>query len=365
MRRTAQPRSRRARATRGLRALWPPLLIAVCAAATAEPAPTPSACDPDQLQDRIARLDARQRPDAAAGPTDVALGVLLIDLLAIDEVDQRFDADLRIEYRWRDPRLAPGSLGCESAGARIPPEWVWHPDTLLLNAIDAEESLDPAVAIGRDGDLRLVQRFTGSFSSRMQLEDFPLEIQPLAVVLGTRLLGPEQVRVRTDPELGGLLGATTVAGWSLGPPSTAVDTVSIADLTVHRVRYEFPAQRRPGFFAYKVVLPLALIVAMSWSVFWLDPRYVDAQLGVASATILTLIAFQLGLSELLPRIPYLTRMDHFVLGSTVLVFAALAEALWTSSLSARDRLPTARRIDRISRFVFPVAYAAFGVACAL
>ncbi len=226
-----------------------------------------------------------------------------------------------------------------------------------------EESLNQGVAIGPGGRLRLAQRYTGEFSSPMALEDFPLETQQLTVVIGTVLLGPDQVQVRIDPERSGLYGATTVAGWSVEAPSSEVGTARIADLTINRIRYAFPARRRPGFFVYKVVLPRALIVAMSWSVFWLDPKYVDAQLGVASAAVLTVIAFQLSFGDLLPQIPYLTRMDRFVLGSTILVFAALAEAIWTSSLSVRGRLPAARRVDRLSRFVFPGMYGVLALWC--
>jgi hypothetical protein len=56
-------------------------------------------------------------------------------------------------------------------------------------------------------------------------------------------------------------------------------------------------------------------------------------------------------------------MDRFVLGSTVFVFAALAESIWTSSLSARDRVSTARRVDGLARFGFPIAYAGHATWC--
>ncbi len=47
----------------------------------------------------------------------------------------------------------------------------------------------------------------------------------------------------------------------------------------------------------------------------------------------------------------------------ILIFAALAEAIWTSSLSVRDRLPAARRVDRSSRYAFPVVYGALTIWC--
>jgi len=334
------------------------LVCAPSGAALATPA-----CAPDQLRARLAATDLSGRADAQSVPTQLELGVMLIDLLSIDEVQQRFSADLRLEMSWRDVRLTQDALGCDPADARLPLAAIWHPRLVLMNSIDVDQTLEPIIQIGPEGRLRLVQRYTGVFSSRMALEDFPLETQRLRVVIGTALLGPDQVQIRIDPDRSGVFGTTTVAGWFVESPSSEVDTARIADVTINRIRYAFPARRRPGYFAYKVVLPLALIVAMSWSVFWLDPEKLDAQLGVASASVLTLIAFQLSLGDLLPRIPYLTRLDRFVLGSTILVFAALAEVILTSSLATRERLPAARRLDRFSRYAFPLVYGAFALWC--
>jgi len=52
----------------------------------------------------------------------------------------------------------------------------------------------------------------------------------------------------------------------------------------------------------------------------------------------------------------LTREDLFLVGSMILVVLALVEVLVTSTLAGQDRLPRARRFDRWSRVVFPVAF---------
>ena len=346
------------------RRLWCALPGVAVAVALLAPGLAASAavCAHGQLQARLAEIDPHTRPNPDGRPTDVALGLLLNDLHSIDEVRERFTADLRAELTWRDARLTPEALGCEAAGARLLIDTIWHPELMMMNGIDVDSSLQRAV-IGPGGRVRLVQRYTGVFAASMALEDFPRETQQLGVLVGTVQLGPDQVRVRIDPDRSGILDAMVPAGWTLETPSSEVGTARLADVTINRIRFVFPARRLPGYFAYKVVLPLALIVAMSWSVFWLDPKHLQAQLGVASASVLTAIAFQLSLVDLLPQIPYLTRMDRFVLGSTVLVFAALAEVIWTSNLSVRDRLALARRLDRFARYLFPAVYAALAIWC--
>ena len=118
----------------------------------------------------------------------------------------------------------------------------------------------------------------------------------------------------------------------------------------------FDARRRSGHYLIKVIVPLVLIVAMSWVVFWIDPQQAASQISVAVTAMLTLIAYRFAVGSDLPNIPYLTRMDLFLLGSTVLVFAGLVEVVITSSLASRDRLERARRVDRWARVIFPSAF---------
>jgi len=93
---------------------------------------------------------------------------------------------------------------------------------------------------------------------------------------------------------------------------------------------------------------------MSWVPFWVDPARAEVQVGVASSTVLTLIAQRLVATNLLPRLPYLTRMDYVMLVATVLVFAAFLQVSATSVLAYRKQHDLAMRIDRVSRVVFPV-----------
>jgi hypothetical protein len=79
-------------------------------------------------------------------------------------------------------------------------------------------------------------------------------------------------------------------------------------------------------------------------------------LGVATSSILTLIAHRFVLASLLPRLPYMTRMDYFTVGSTLLVFLALLVVVLTSFLSTWGRAVAARRVDLVARAAFPGAF---------
>jgi hypothetical protein len=95
---------------------------------------------------------------------------------------------------------------------------------------------------------------------------------------------------------------------------------------------------------------------MAWTVFWLDPQAFGVQIGISTASAFTLVAFLVALRGRLPPVPYLTRLDALILYSTMLVFAALAQAVLTSRLAQGDRLPLARRIDSYTRWIYLAAF---------
>ena len=98
---------------------------------------------------------------------------------------------------------------------------------------------------------------------------------------------------------------------------------------------------------------------MSWAVFWIDPTTTsNSQISIAVTSMLTLIAYRFAVDSQLPRLPYVTRLDAFILTSTLLVFVSLVEVLVTTSLNNKQ----AKKIDRYSRVIFPVIFTIASVA---
>ena len=104
-------------------------------------------------------------------------------------------------------------------------------------------------------------------------------------------------------------------------------------------------------------MPLVLIIFMSWAVFWINPKEAGTQIGVSTASMLTLIAYRFTVDLLVPKVSYMTRLDIFILGSTFLVFLSLLQVIITSTLMRNGRDVLSLRIDNFSKFIFPVLFA--------
>jgi hypothetical protein len=77
---------------------------------------------------------------------------------------------------------------------------------------------------------------------------------------------------------------------------------------------------------------------------------------------LILIAFLFATTNMVPRLGSLTTFDRFLICCLALVFLALAESLITCYLVEHDGLERAKRLDHVSRIVFPAAFGLIIVA---
>ena len=107
---------------------------------------------------------------------------------------------------------------------------------------------------------------------------------------------------------------------------------------------------------WKLIVPLMLIVFMSWAVFWIDPKQIGPRISLSLISMLNIIAYNFAMSTFIPRIPYLTLADKYIMGCLIIVFLALVEGITSSALSTKDNDALAKRLDRISRWAFPAGF---------
>ena len=305
------------------------------------------------------------RPEPEAGPTKVSVVVWVANIDKIDSVAQTFSAHMFLAARWQDPRLAHE----ESQGTiQFSLDDVWSPPFAIANAASfIRHTLPEVVEVDPKGNVTYRQGFIGTFAQPLDLRDFPFDTQVFRVhgvspgySLAELVLVPdERFIAKGMPEAAGIAEKITLPDWQItrwtaGPrPYEAMPWVETAGYA-----FEFEAARSSAHYVLKVILPLVLIVMMSWTVFWIDPENAGSQISVAVTSMLTLIAYRFAVGGEVPRIPYTTRLDTFILASTVLVFLSLIQVMITTKLARREQITLARRIDRWSRALVPLAFAA-------
>jgi len=302
---------------------------------------------------------APPRPGAEAGPTVVGVTAWLADISEINSATQSLSADLVLLFRWKDPGLAH----TEPSPKVFEIDAVWHPTWMIANPGERFVLTMPdKVVVAPDGEAFHRQRLLASFHQRLNLSRFPFDRTDFKIHIVAPGQTPQDIAFVPDEKsirngLACAVGRTpdpTMQDWKIAglqakaEPYTLMPGLAIAGYVI-----AIDAWRLPQHYLAKVFLPLLLIVLMSWSVFWIDPTLGASQISVAVTSMLTLIAYRFAIGNEVPKLPYLTLLDAFIMLATILVFLSLIEVVITARLAANGKVEPARMIDRVCRWVFP------------
>jgi len=284
---------------------------------------------------------------------EVGVTLYLIDIDEINSVAQSFKGTLFAELQWTDPELAhPGPDSISKDLSEI-----WYPRTQILNRQQLVDTFPKSAEVRPNGEVIFKQRVWGDFSQPLELRHFPFDQQRLQLTLVNVKYGSREVRYRINAD-SGISDSLRIPDWRVLAWDIAPHELAIGHgrTKIQGVVFTVEVERYASYFLLKVILPLILIVAMSWMVFWIDPSLAASQISVAVTAMLTLIAYRFAIGGMVPRLGFLTSLDYFVMGSTILVFVVLLEVVYTARLFQSGYQEKARAVDRKARWIIPLIY---------
>ena len=296
-----------------------------------------------------------ERPTVWGEPTEVRVLIFMIDVDDVDSAQQSFAASVYYEARWNSPYLkhpGPGPLHRRTTE-------VWTPRLVIVNQQMAWPSFPGAVEIQPDGEVIMRQKVWGRFSQQLELRDFPMDTQTLSIQLAAAGLLEQEVKLvplEEGSDRSGIADSLSIPDFEVlsweAKTSPYVPTAGDGGIAGFEMRIDM--RRRIPYFVTKVIVPLCLIVIMSWVPRWIDPEQVGTNIGISTTSFLTLVAYLFAINVLLPPVSYITRLDRFILLSTLMVFASLMQTVATASLTRRKKLELVERVDRWSRMIYPL-----------
>jgi len=300
-------------------------------------------------------------PPGTGGPIPVRVGLYVLNLVALDEVQQTFTFTAYMTETWKDPRLAFTSGAGENEYSRryFKKGAIWFP-LLQFDNSTAPRVLSSYLLSGTsDGTIRYTEKFSVRVSSNMQLRAFPFDSQDLEIVLHPFTGQASRIVLSVEPATTGISQAsyTPLPLWHTGGVSCRTIT---GDKEPGKERshlsFEIHVVRNSEYYIYRIFLPLALMVAVSWGVLWVPAGDLNSQLLISVTTLLTLVAFSVALSNILPPVPYLTFYDIFFLDAFFFIMLSIGEALIVHAVFHGSGNQAALKVRRTTRLVVPALF---------
>lgn len=314
--------------------------------------------------------DALIYPHNEGNPVQIEILLEIIDITEINGLSETFALDSYMILRWKDdtststPQVYWNEAAQEKLGEVLP--------YLELNhRYETREIMTSRLEVFANGDVMYSERFHATLYSPFDLRSFPFDSQEFLIQVEAFHKPIQELQFTLienipDNDYGapGLLYYTD----SLEPPKSKEwkieKTSSYTEIFKspytgnqysHAV-FLISAKRLSGFYVWKVFLPLIIILAISWSVFWMHGEStVIPRVSISMLGFLTTVSFGFFVGSNLPKVSYLTFMDSFLIGIYILVFLAVVEVLTTGFLIRTGREAGALLLNLRARWAFSVA----------
>jgi len=308
-------------------------------------------------------------PPKAAGPVVVQARFEWQDINEINDGAETFEFTGVLTLRWHDPRQAfdPAVVGVEEKifqGAYQVNELAtgWSPQVVLVNASSGLYQQNGVVLrVQPDGTSTLIAILNATAKTEFNMSRFPFDGHRLEAVFEVLGFDRDEVLLQVESDAASAFASDVrIPQWTLTGASMSVRDRSASYAGRRGIASAFivsvDVQRESFYMRRLVIIPLVVIVLLSFSVFWMDRSSLGDRLSVSFIGILTGVAYQLVMSEQLPRISYVTLMHGFLSLSFLTMCATVVINLVVGALDKRGQVALGDRIDRRCRWGFPLAY---------
>ena len=251
------------------------------------------------------------------GPIEVTVSFELRDINNIDDEAETVEFTGVLKLSWHDPRQAfdPRIEGAKEkiyqGGFQFNEVFNgWHPQLILVNESGLYDKRGVLLRIRSDGSLSLFETVDAVAKIDLDLRRYPIDQQRLEVVFHVLGFDSNEIVLRLEPDYNdGDLSIDELfrmPQWYLTKIKSSIGVRKTPLInkgaTTSTFVVSIDLQRRAIFILRLVVLPLIVIVMLSWSVFWMDKSSLGDRIGVSFICILTAVTYQVVVSEILPRI---------------------------------------------------------------
>ena len=147
--------------------------------------------------------------------------------------------------------------------------------------------------------------------------------------------------------------------WILDRTQLQITNHETFGVTAPRYVLSFYGVRHLNYYIVRILIPIVIIVLVSWFTFFLKDY--GKRIDLASANLLLFIAFNFTIASDLPRLGYLTLMDTFMLATFAITGLTVLANLWMKRLQRHGRDTFINTLDNTGLWLYPMVYIVGGL----
>lgn len=297
-------------------------------------------------------------------PTRVLIGIKLLQIFQIDQASEeipKLRAQFKIKIQWRDHRNETPAKGGYVVQAFQSSEAMDKLNTIFdpkIQIVDGDRNIEHIhLLIYPDGTTTISQVVNITVPANMDLKHFPFDNQIFNFRFASTLWDEETLDLILDPLETGIAEDAAPESWNIDFSSYYIAKSHVRSHSEEFQVFNFlvHATRDPRYFIWRLLLPLIVIVILSWNVFWM---YEDASLALGNCFVflLTVVAFHQIANSMLPLIPSFTFMDAIVFISYGFIIIPTFQVMITTKLENQGNKELAEKVRRYCRWAVPIIF---------
>lgn len=307
-----------------------------------------------------------------AYPTEVYFDIVILDITSFNEREETFTFEGSLVLLWADERLAfdPAEVGADykayhdTEATKQLTTAMWSPVLEFENIRGQRRISNASLLIASDGSVTYEDHFVVTLATDLELLEFPFDTQKLQINVASFFYMAEEMVLAPDSKVSFRPGFTMNEWQVEGEPTTAISERGAYGLEVPADQeggkfsfgqFTITVVRNAGFYVWKLMVPLFIITSISWASFWRKPS-VAPRVNTTFSCMLTVVAYNFVVANSLPRISYLTKLDTIFILTYAFIALAVFVNVAASYLDDNGRGAAGLRLDKMARWLFPVAY---------
>ena len=277
---------------------------------------------------------------------EVKVGTYLLNIRKLDVGSGTWVVDFYVWFIWHGEKINPAGFEIMNGAADFK-------DAAIYDTIEIE---------GRSYKW-LTHRIIATMSNNLNFKSYPLDFQYLTIEIEDRENGIHKMKYRIVPGENNIDELTKIQGWEIKEKFNKVITHTYdtsfgyedgddSNLTYSRYVFGITISRPRFSSLLKLILPLSIILSLSFLSFSLSPDKVSQRISLGISTVFTSVAFHINLTSAIPQVSYLTLADRLMISTYFILFTSLISTIYLIRFVDKNEIEKAVKINsRLGIFI--------------